>query len=184
MNRFFINRSKCLELQYEIALQYPDIQIGPGYEFDQDENKWSFGLSLELPIFNQNQAAIQVALQKRIEMAAHFEAVQAAAIQRMDRVVIDYSNCIEKYHLAQALAKEKEQALDQLRKIQAIGQISQLQVLLGIIEFNQARQLEYDALWDVLDCVRQIEDQMQTSADFAEWKQAAMTARRQNEVQE
>lgn len=173
-----------VELQYQIALQFPDIRIGPGYEFDQDQNKWSFGVSVALPVFNQNQAAIKVARQKRDEMAARFEAVQAAAIQAMDRTVKDYSNCIEKYKLAKALVKEKEQTLLKLQNIQTAGQISMQQVLLGKLESNQARQLEYDALADVLTCIGKIEDQMQTSADFVQSQKAVMSVRQQNENKE
>ena len=48
-------------LQLEIARQYPDVQLGPGYEFDQGDNKWMLGLGVTLPVFNQNQGAIAAA---------------------------------------------------------------------------------------------------------------------------
>lgn len=45
-------------LRLEIAKQYPDIHLNPGYEYDQGDNKWGVGLSLELPVLNQNQGPI------------------------------------------------------------------------------------------------------------------------------
>src|SRR5262249_22930225 len=46
-------------LQLEIARQYPDVRIGPGYEYDQGLNKWStIGVSLELPVLNRNAGPI------------------------------------------------------------------------------------------------------------------------------
>lgn len=42
-------------LQLEIAKQYPDIQMNPGHQWDQGDNKWSLGLSLKLPLLNQNE---------------------------------------------------------------------------------------------------------------------------------
>ena len=42
-------------LQLEIAKQYPDLHLGPGYELDQTDNKWSLGVSLDLPILNHNR---------------------------------------------------------------------------------------------------------------------------------
>ena len=45
-------------LQLEIAKQYPDLHLGPGYELDQTDNKWSLGISLDLPILNHNQGPV------------------------------------------------------------------------------------------------------------------------------
>jgi outer membrane protein TolC len=45
-------------LQLEIAKQYPDLHLGPGYQFDQGEHKWEMGFSLELPLLNRNQGPI------------------------------------------------------------------------------------------------------------------------------
>jgi len=171
-----------LELQYEIARQYPDLTIGPGYEFDQDDNKWGLGISLELPLLNQNQAAIGVAMQKRTEMAARFNAVQADAIGRMERAVTDYRNCLEKYHSAQKLLKDKDQTIGKLQEMQVIGQISRQQVLLGLLEHNKTQLLETDALADVLQCIRKIEDEMQAPTDFADWKQPIVPVRKKSKA--
>jgi cobalt-zinc-cadmium efflux system outer membrane protein len=45
-------------LQIEIADQYPNIVIGPGYEFDQGQNKWGLQFNIMLPILNQNRGQI------------------------------------------------------------------------------------------------------------------------------
>src|SRR5262249_30723508 len=37
-------------LQLEIAKQYPDVHFSPGYQFDQGDNKWSLGITFDLPI--------------------------------------------------------------------------------------------------------------------------------------
>ena len=40
-------------LYAEIARQYPDLRVGPGYEYDQGLNKWAVvGVSIELPVLN------------------------------------------------------------------------------------------------------------------------------------
>ena len=36
----------------------PDVHLNPGYQFDQGDNKWSIGLTFDLPILNQNQGPI------------------------------------------------------------------------------------------------------------------------------
>ncbi len=52
-------------LQLEIAKQYPDVHLQPGYQFDQGDSKWSLGLTVELPVLNQNQGPIAEAKARR-----------------------------------------------------------------------------------------------------------------------
>ena len=60
------------DLQLEVAKQYPDIQIAPGYTFEERNNFFTLGLSITLPIFNRNQGPIAEAEAKRREAAATF----------------------------------------------------------------------------------------------------------------
>ena len=71
-------------LQLEIAKQYPDVHLSPGYQFDEGDHRWSLGLSLELPVLNRNQGPIAEAKAKRAETAARFLALQAAVIAQID----------------------------------------------------------------------------------------------------
>lgn len=58
-------------LQLEVARQYPDVRLGPGYTFEVGEHRWSLiGAALTLPIFNQNQGPIAEAEARRREAAA------------------------------------------------------------------------------------------------------------------
>src|SRR5207244_7786011 len=45
-------------LQLEIARQYPNIHLNPRYQLDQTDNKWTLGLTVELPVLNRNQGPI------------------------------------------------------------------------------------------------------------------------------
>src|SRR5262249_49546901 len=75
-------------LQLEIARQYPDVRIGPGYEYDQGLNKWStIGVSLELPVLNRNAGPIGEADARRTEAAARFAELQATVIDEIDRAL-------------------------------------------------------------------------------------------------
>ena len=67
-------------LQLEIARQYPDIQIGPGYAYEEGNDFFTLGLSTTLPIFNRNQGPIAEAEARRKEAAAQFLATQARVI--------------------------------------------------------------------------------------------------------
>ena len=60
-------------LQVQIARQYPDIHLRPGYELDQNKNKWQLGVSMDLPILNQNQGPIAEAKAKREEIGGEVQ---------------------------------------------------------------------------------------------------------------
>ncbi len=71
-------------LALEVARQYPDIHLGPGYQYDQGLDKWALGLTFEVPLFNHNQGPVAQAEANRAEAAAEFTAVQARAVSEID----------------------------------------------------------------------------------------------------
>jgi cobalt-zinc-cadmium efflux system outer membrane protein len=104
-------------LQLQIAKQYPDIHLRPGYEMDQEKNKWSLGVSLDLPVLHQNQGPIAEAKAKREEIAAKFNSIQAKAIGEIDRATAVYFATVD-----QAAAAENILANSQKRSA-AIGRM-------------------------------------------------------------
>jgi len=60
------------DLQLEIAKQYPDINLGPGYTYEERNSFFTVGLSATLPLFNRNQGPIAEAEARRSEAAASF----------------------------------------------------------------------------------------------------------------
>jgi len=71
-------------LRLEIAKQYPEVRIGPGYTYDHGVAKLPFNLALTLPPQDLNRAAIAQAEAKRAEAGRSLEAVQAAALSAID----------------------------------------------------------------------------------------------------
>ena len=78
-------------LRLEIAKQYPDLHLGPGYSYDQGQDKWTIGFSLTLPIFDQNRGPILEGQAKRREAAANFDAAQAKALGELERALAELS---------------------------------------------------------------------------------------------
>jgi cobalt-zinc-cadmium efflux system outer membrane protein len=75
-------------LQLEVANQYPDIHLGPGFAYDTGAHKISLTLSgIPLPLFNRNEGPIAQARARRWEASAHFNAVQDRAIGQIDLAV-------------------------------------------------------------------------------------------------
>lgn len=72
-------------LRLEIAKQYPEIHLGPGYTYDHGVAKLPFNLGLVLPPPDLNRAAIAQAEAKRAEAGRSLEAVQASALGTADQ---------------------------------------------------------------------------------------------------
>ncbi|HEU6449612.1 MAG TPA: TolC family protein, partial [Verrucomicrobiae bacterium] len=102
-------------LQLEIAKQYPDIHIGPGYELDQTDNKWSLGVSVDLPILNHNQGGVAEAKANRAKAAAHFLTVQANAISEIDSAIAGYEAALKKSATAKKLSVDLQKQLNSVR---------------------------------------------------------------------
>jgi CRISPR system Cascade subunit CasA len=72
-------------LRLEVARQYPDIHIGPGYTFERGQHKIPFDLTLVLPPRDLNQANIRSAEAKRAEAGAKLDAAQAGVLNTVDQ---------------------------------------------------------------------------------------------------
>jgi outer membrane protein TolC len=74
-------------LALELARQYPDVHLGPSYQFDQGQNKWGLSLSVDLPILNRNEGPIAEAVAARAEAGARLLATQASAIADVEQAL-------------------------------------------------------------------------------------------------
>lgn len=95
-------------LQLEVAKQYPDISLGPGYSWDQGAVKWSLGLSLVLPLMNRNEGPIAEAEARRKEAAAVFLSTQAKAIAEVDQALAGYGHAVRMFETADVLLREQQ----------------------------------------------------------------------------
>lgn len=149
-------------LQLEIARQYPDVHLSPGYEFDQGDNKWSLGLTLTLPVFNQNGGAIAEAAAKRAEAAASFYAMQAGVLADIDRAVAGYRVALQKRGDSDAILNS---LLRQERTAQAMleaGEISKAELVALRLQLNASALARLDALTRSQQALGALEDALQT----------------------
>ncbi|HLY58368.1 MAG TPA: TolC family protein [Stellaceae bacterium] len=74
-------------LRLQIARQYPDVRLGPSYTYQDADNEYPISLTVELPIFNQNQAQIAEADARRRAAAGRLLALQAQALNEVDAAI-------------------------------------------------------------------------------------------------
>jgi outer membrane protein TolC len=114
-------------LQLAIAGQYPDIQVNPSYSWQKGENRWGLGgLTVPLPLFNQNQGAIAEAQAKRQEMAVRVEALQARILGDIDKALAGVSAVLKKW---KTVAQQQTDAQENRRNVQALIQAGESDAL-------------------------------------------------------
>jgi cobalt-zinc-cadmium efflux system outer membrane protein len=156
-------------LQHEIARQYPDVQIGPGYEFDQSENKWALGLSVTLPVFNRNRGAIVAAEADRAQAEAQVRALQARIVSDLEQAVRMYQASLRKVKAAETLVEEHRVATDRIRKMYELGQVVRLEVGAAALESNAGALNRLNARVEAQRALGQIENAMHVAADLPDW---------------
>ena len=153
-------------LQLEIARQYPDIHLGPGYQMDQNSNKWTLLFGVALPVFSRNQGRIAEAEARRQLAAAQVEAVQARALGALDRALAAYRAVLDKVAATEQMIGELQAAEQTAQRQLTAGEISQLD--LGIVQVELAgRELaRIEALSQAQQALGDIEDAMQRPSDL------------------
>jgi outer membrane protein TolC len=121
-------------LQLEIAKQYPDINIGPGYTYEETHSFFTFGLSTIVPLFNRNQGPIAEAEARRKEAAAAFLERQAQVIARSERALAVYTAALKELSEAESLSKLQENQMQITQ--QAIRSGTDIRVSLDSVEIQ------------------------------------------------
>ncbi len=115
-------------LRLEVARQYPDLSIGPGYQYNQGQHQFSLGISLPLPILDQNQGPIAKARAARQVAAADFEKAQTSVLSEVETAVTDWRASHEEAQRTQGLLRLADETVRSERAAFQAGQIGRLQL--------------------------------------------------------
>jgi outer membrane protein TolC len=148
-------------LELEVAKQFPDFHLGPGYQWDQGANKWSLGLTFELPLYHRNEAPIAEAVAKRAEAAAHFTVVQAQALAAIEAATAAQTAAALQLDHARQLRDEIEKQTGRASQRVALGAADQLELQLARVEVASAETLILDAEAAASVAAGQLEDALQ-----------------------
>jgi outer membrane protein TolC len=151
-------------LQLQIANQYPDIQLGPGYAWNNGnsgDNAWSLGLTVTLPVLNQNQGPVAEAEAARAQAAAHFLTVQAGAEAQIDSALAGYQAALNQAATARMLLESLQKRLDAVRAQEQAGEMDPVAVAAAQVEFGTGKQDHLDALSKAQQALGQLEDAVQ-----------------------
>lgn len=150
------------ELRLQIAKQYPDVHLSPGFQLDQADNKYSLGLSVELPIVNQNRGPIAQADTRRKTVGAKFEAKQAAVFSEIETALAAYRGARAKVATANKLFEEAAHATETTRRMVEAGELAPLEVTRRNIEASAAALARLEARIQAQQAVGALESALHT----------------------
>ena len=151
-------------LQLEIANQYPDIHLGPGYAWNNGsagDNEWSLGLTVSLPVFNHNEGPVAQAEANRQTAAAHFLSVQANAEADLDSALAGWRTARLQIKAAHAMLAEARKLLDSTRSQIQSGESAPALAAEAAVGFATARQADLNAIIQGQQALGNLEDVIQ-----------------------
>jgi len=154
------------DLQLEISKQYPDIQIGPGYTYEERNNFFTVGFSSTLPLFNRNQGPIAEAEARRKEAASVFLERQAQVIADSERALARYRAAVKEFAEAdQSLRVLQDTQQKMMQQAVEVGEEDRL-TLNGVrIESSVVARSRLDALGHAQSALGELEDAVQRPLD-------------------
>ena len=152
-------------LRLEIAKQYPDIHLNPGYQLDGGKNKWGLGIGITLPILNQNQGAIGEAEAKRRESAAKFNVVQTKVLADCDRAAAGVSAARVKLSTAANLIAEQQRRFETEKRLVVAGEGDKLTLLTAEVERATTEITRLDAAIELQAALGALEEATQSPRD-------------------
>ena len=156
-------------LQLEIARQYPDLDIGAGYQLDQTDSKWTLGINLVLPVFNRNAGPIAEAEASRTEAAAKFLALQARVLAEVDGAVASYRNALETVAVTDEMVAKLDQREASAEVAYELGATSRLELASSEIETVTGRVARLDALVSAQRAAGDLENALQQTLEPQDW---------------
>lgn len=152
-------------LRLEIARQYPDIHFNPGYQYDQGDNKWTFGLTLELPLLNQNQGPIAEAQAKRELAAAKFLQLQAQIAAQVDRAVAGWQSAQAQLKTSGELLSAAEKQRRSVEAQMQAGAAAKADLAAAEIELAAVRLAQLDSEAAAQTALGALEDALQQPSE-------------------
>jgi outer membrane protein, heavy metal efflux system len=154
------------DLQLEISKQYPDLQIGPGYTYEEGHSFFTVGFSTILPVFNRNQGPIAEAEARRKEAAAAFLAKQAQVVAESEQALALYIAALKELAEAdQSLRTLQDAQLEMVQQAVRLGEEDRL-TLNGVqIQSSVVARTRFDALSRAQSALGALEDAVQRPLD-------------------
>lgn len=148
-------------LQLEVARQYPDIDVGPGYAFEEGTHLISLQLATMLPFRNRNEGPISEAEAQRKAAGAQLLATQTAVISQTDKALAQYHAAYSVLEQAQRTVAQAEAQRRTAEQWLKSGEADQLTAVSADLQEKTAKRSRLDALHQAQSALGPLEDALQ-----------------------
>jgi outer membrane protein TolC len=121
----------------ELAKQYPDVHLTPGYTFDQGEEKWLPAISFPVPIMNHNRGPIAEARAARDSAAARFTDLQAHVLAQVDQASAAYGAALASRAPLESLRSNIDRQVRIATAAQKAGELSRLELSDALLDASR-----------------------------------------------
>ncbi len=161
--RIALERYASMEakLKLEIANQYPDLVISPGYAYEFGDSVWSLGLSGLMAFIHKNKLAIAEASQLREVEAAQFEVLQTKIIGAVHAAHAEFEQAQQGLAQQQTSLNQQETHAKRMASLFTAGEIDRLALTLTKLETMNAEKNLAAAQHQLNNAIRQLENVLQ-----------------------
>lgn len=149
------------KLKLEIAKQYPDITLSPGYAYEFGNTVWSLGISGLLTLLNKNKMAITEAAQLREVEAAQFEALQNTVIAEANTAHAKLIHAKQVLEAQKKLFMQQQLNTDRMSRRLSAGEIDRLELTYIKLEEIAAEKNVALANFQLKTAINQLENALQ-----------------------
>lgn len=148
-------------VRLEIARQYPNIDLGPDYAFEEGVHLFSVSTSMVLPILNRNKGPIAEGESRREELAHQVLSVQAAGIARSEQALAKYTAALNQLSEVQRLMQQSLAQQESVNQLFMAGRSDRVAINGTQIQTMVTRVAELDALVTAQQALGDLENAVQ-----------------------
>ncbi|MBI5363854.1 MAG: TolC family protein [Planctomycetes bacterium] len=152
-------------LALEVARQYPDVALGPGFQWDRGDHKWRLGFSIPLPVFDQHRGAIAEASAARAVRESEFVAVQAGVLGDIELAVRNHGHAEREHTRALGVEEDLERIAAAAKRARELGEGDALQVNDAELELARARRATWLATVRLQEAIGAVTEVLATPID-------------------
>jgi outer membrane protein TolC len=148
-------------VRLEIARQYPNVDLGPNYAFEEGSHLFSVATSVVLPIFNRNRGPIAESVARRNELAHQVLSIQAAGIASSEQALAKYTAALNELSEARRLMQQSLAQQESVNQSFKAGQSDRVALNGTQLQTAVTRIGELDALVTAQQALGDLENAVQ-----------------------
>ena len=148
-------------LRLQISLQYPNINLGPNYAFEEGVHLFSIATNLVLPVLNRNQGPIAEAEARRDELAHQVLSVQAAGVAASEQALAKYTAALNQLSETRRLMQQSLAQQESVNQSFKAGQSNRVALNGTQLQTAVTAMAELDAVVSAQQALGDLENSVQ-----------------------